>query len=259
MRETALSRAERTDEPLNATARAAGAARALTINGAQLAAQPSGALFWPDRATLIVADLHLEKGSSFARRGQFLPPYDSRATLARLRAEIDRLAPARVICLGDSFHDDAAADRLSDADRDVLCALTARCDWLWVAGNHDPAPPRGLGGRAARDGWTDGPLVFRHEAQAAVGGRKAAATAPGEISGHFHPKAAVARRGRRLSARCFVEDGRRLVLPAFGAYTGGLDALDPAISGLFPRGFRAHLLGPRGIHSLTRTALAGRR
>ncbi|MCR9222139.1 MAG: ligase-associated DNA damage response endonuclease PdeM [Alphaproteobacteria bacterium] len=220
----------------------------IALNGARLTAEPSGALYWPARETLVVADLHLEKGSSFARRGQLLPPYDSRTTLGLLADAITRRRPARVICLGDSFHDADAADRLCEEDRAAVRRLTAACDeWIWIAGNHDPAPPGDLGGRVVCDALTDGPLVFRHEALAQP--------AAGEVSGHYHPKAAVAQRGRRISARCFVEDGRRAILPAFGAYTGGLNVLDRAIAGLYADGFRAHLLGPRKVYSFPRSRL----
>src|SRR5688572_24584071 len=118
----------------------------LLLNGARLIADLSGALFWPERGVLAVADLHLEKGSGFARRGQMLPPYDTRATLDRLAAAIDRVKPTLVICVGDSFHDRDAADRLDPGDRDRIRRLTDICDWIWVAGNHDPAPPADLGG-----------------------------------------------------------------------------------------------------------------
>lgn len=217
------------------------------LNRTELLAEPSGALYWPARATLVVADLHLEKGSSFARRGQLLPPYDSRTTLSRLTDAIRHRQPSRVICLGDSFHDGEAAGRLSAEDAAAIRRLTAACDWIWVAGNHDPTPPGNLGGRVVPDALTDGALVFRHEALDRP--------APGEVSGHYHPKAAITQRGRRLSARCFVEDGARLILPAFGAYTGGLNVLDPAIAGLYRDGFRAHLLGPRKVHSFPRSRL----
>jgi DNA ligase-associated metallophosphoesterase len=210
------------------------------INGAELVADASGALFWPTQSTLVVADLHLEKGSGFAQRhGTLLPPYDSAETLRGLARAIDRYAPARVLCLGDSFHDRAAAGRLAPGDADILRALVRRVDWVWIAGNHDPAPPEHLGGRVAGD-VAIGPLIFRHEAEPGI--------RPGEISGHFHPKASVATRGRRVSARCFVEDGNRMILPAFGAYTGGLDVHDPAIRQHFGRSFVAHVIGRDRVH-----------
>ncbi|MBB6253909.1 ligase-associated DNA damage response endonuclease PdeM [Nitrospirillum iridis] len=211
----------------------AGDQTALTLNGAVLQADASGALFWPERGLLVVADLHLEKGTAFARRGTLLPPYDTAATLARLEATCRRLAPTRVLCLGDSFHDGHAGDRVSDEDGRRLAALIQAHDWLWVAGNHDPAPPPAWGGRVVAD-WMEGPLVFRHEAEDGM--------AVGEVSGHYHPKATVPTRARRVGGRCFITDGRRLVLPAFGAYTGGLDVREPALRRLFPGAFSIVLL-----------------
>ena len=219
----------------------------LTVNGAQVIADLSGALYWPARGLLIVADLHLEKGSSYAPSGQLLPPYDTTATLERLAAVCRRYAPSRVLCLGDSFHDGEASARLAADDRARIEALTATHDWLWLCGNHDPAPPADWGGQVEEE-LVEGPLVFRHEAQS---DRPVA----GEISGHFHPKASVKVRFRRLTARCFVTDGRRLILPAFGAYTGGLNVLEPAIASLFPAGFQVTLLGKRQSFVYPRRAL----
>ena len=196
----------------------------------------------------MVADLHLEKGSAYAERGIFLPPYDTAATLQRLAGVISRYRPERVVCLGDSFHDGGAAGRLPRRESETIKRLAAATDWIWVAGNHDPAPPADWGGRVAAE-LTLGPLVLRHQA---VTGR----TAAGEISGHFHPKAAVKLRARRFTGRCFVGDGCRLILPAFGAYAGGLDVLDPAVAGFFPKGFRVQLLGGRGIYGFPQTALS---
>jgi hypothetical protein len=216
------------------------------VNGVELLADVSGALYWPSRYTLVVADLHLEKGSAFAARGQLLPPYDSAATLQALAEAIARYEPERVICLGDSFHDDGAAGRLAPEDGAALRRLTAAHDWIWIAGNHDPLPPAAWGGKVETR-VTLGALTFRHQA----GGEHA----PGEVSGHYHPRASVRTRARRITGRCFVGDGRRLVLPAFGAYTGGLDVLDSAIAGLFPRGFSVHLLGRGAVYSFSKTAL----
>lgn len=222
-------------------------ASALTLNGASLLADPSGALIWPERAAVIVADLHLEKGSGFARKGTLLPPYDSAATLERLKVLIETHNPRQVICLGDSFHDGDAALRLSKGDAASVRALTAAADWIWISGNHDPAPPQGLGGRTAGE-IVLGPLVFRHEARPGK--------AAGEVSGHFHPKARVAARGRNVAGRCFVEDGRRLILPAFGAFTGGLDVFDPAIRGLLARAFQVHLIGRDRVHRFAHGQIA---
>lgn len=223
----------------------------IRLNGAALTADPSGALVWPTRRTLVVADLHLEKGSAFAARGQLLPPYDTRATLERLEALIAKHRPERVICLGDSFHDGEAGGRLSPGDRERLRRLTASCDWVWIEGNHDPEPPDDLGGRIEAE-LIDPPLAFRHQA------RKRAAKSrgiSGEVSGHWHPKAAVHLPPKRISAPCFVSDGRRLVLPAFGAYTGGLNVLDPAVSGLFRPDFVVHLVHRDKLYGFPRDSL----
>lgn len=213
---------------------------ALRLNGASLLADPSGALFWPERRTLIVADLHLEKGSSFHRHGALLPPYDTRASLALLAAVLQRHGAERVVCLGDSFHDRSAHERLDAGDAAFLARLVAAHDWTWIAGNHDPAPPPEIGGTVT-DALTLGPLVFRHVAT--MGGA-------GELSGHFHPTANVVLRTGRLVARCFVGDAQRIILPAFGAFTGGLDVFDPAIARLFPKGFRVHMLSRGRVVSL---------
>jgi len=205
----------------------------LTLNGVDLVAEHAGALWWPQRRVLVIADLHLEKGSALG-----LPPYDSRETLERLRRLCDRFAPERVIALGDSFHDRRAEARIGGVDGERLRALTAACDWLWIEGNHDPAPSGQWGGRVAAE-EVIGPLVFRHQARS---GRAA-----GEVSGHYHPSLALAVRGRMVHGRCFLSDGDRLVLPAFGAFTGGLDARDPALRRLFGRGLAAHVLAPSRV------------
>ncbi|MEX1108428.1 MAG: ligase-associated DNA damage response endonuclease PdeM [Dongiaceae bacterium] len=233
---------------------------AIRINGAELEPDPSGALWWPERATLIVADLHFEKGSSYAPSGRLLPPYDTTETLVRLAGIIARLAPARIVCLGDSLHDGDAVARIAADDRARLAALMAGRDWIWIEGNHDPAP-HGLGGRVLAE-WIEGPLLFRHAARIAAQasrGRKAQPVAAGEISGHYHPRAGVNWRGRTVTGRCFVHDGARLVLPAFGAYTGGLDVGDPAIRSLFPRGFRIDLIGHERLHRFDSRVLFGAR
>ncbi|RVU34248.1 ligase-associated DNA damage response endonuclease PdeM [Hwanghaeella grinnelliae] len=221
----------------------------IRLNGADLEPDLSGALFWRARNTLIVADLHFEKGSALASRGQLLPPYDTRSTLKKLNEALHRTEAARVISLGDSFHDGDAGARLPNEDRAALIDLTNRVEWIWVAGNHDPEPPPDLGGTIVEE-FTDGPLLFRHEAS----NRPSA----GEVSGHFHPKATVKTRMSRVSARCFVSDGRRLILPSFGAFTGGLNVRDPAIEQHFPQGFNIWLLGRSGIHRFPKSATLGR-
>jgi DNA ligase-associated metallophosphoesterase len=213
---------------------------AVSVAGVTFVADLAGALFWEDERLLIVSDLHLEKGSSFAMRGVLLPPFDTAATLARLSAVIARHDPRTVIALGDSFHDREAHARLSPDDREALSALQARRDWIWISGNHDPALPRDLGGVVA-DEVAIGPIVFRHEPTGAVG----------EIAGHLHPKARVSTRGRSVERRCFASDGERAVMPAFGAYTGGLSIRDVAFAAIFQTmAFTAHVLGDRRVHTI---------
>ena len=185
------------------------------------AALPQGALFWPARRALLVADLHFEKASWFASFGQMLPPYDSIATLSDLTAIVDAVNPAEIWCLGDSFHDSAGADRLPPRARALLRGLTARVRWTWVTGNHDPFPADHHGGAVVEEAVIDG-VVLRHEADPAE--RRP------ELSGHFHPKLRVRVRGRHVSRRCFVASATKIVLPAFGALTGGLDAAHPEIA-----------------------------
>lgn len=210
------------------------------IAGERLMLDPAGVLWWPARRLLAVADLHLEKGSSLAARGALIPPYDSRATLDRLIPLVRRYRPERLIALGDSFHDRHGASRLPREDAARIAALAQSVALVWVLGNHDPAPPEGLPG-VTTAALHEGPLTFLHDAT----GR------PGEISGHLHPKAAIATRGKWVSRACFIADSRRVVLPAFGAYAGGLDVRDPAIRALFPRGGRAFLLGRGRLFSFT--------
>ncbi|MGA0532235.1 ligase-associated DNA damage response endonuclease PdeM [Hansschlegelia sp. KR7-227] len=214
----------------------------IDVAGVALIAHPSGALYEPGSAALIVADLHLEKGSSFARRGQFLPPYDTATTLARLARLVETYRPRAVIALGDSFHDRGGPQRLADGDRETLAALQSGRDWIWVAGNHDPEPPVGCGGEACAETGI-GTLTLRHEPKAGA--------SPGELAGHLHPVAKVAVRGRALRRRCFATDGARVVLPAFGAYAGGLNVRDAAFGGLFAAGsLTAWMLGETGVYAV---------
>jgi DNA ligase-associated metallophosphoesterase len=219
--------------------------QSLTLGGPLqgLVADCSGALVWPSEKLLVIADLHLEKGSFFARRGSAIPPYDSRASIERLTRVLRRWLPDRVISLGDSFHDPEGCERLSPEVREAIRTLTASHDWIWVSGNHDPSPPSGLGGTAATEVAIKG-IVFRH--LPTEGSEQA------EIAGHLHPKASVSARGRRVSRPCFVSDHRRVLLPAFGAYTGGLNVLNPAVSALFPGDYRAYLLGENQLHMVAR-------
>jgi hypothetical protein len=188
--------------------------------GHELMALPQGALFWPSRRALLVADLHLEKASWFARFGQMLPPYDSIATLSDLTALAASTAAEEIWCLGDSFHDRHGCDRLPARARELLTALTSSTRWTWITGNHDPGFADHCGGSIVDDAEVEG-LILRHEADAA--------DPRPELSGHFHPKLRITHRGRKVSRRCFVRTSRKLILPAFGALTGGLDPCHPEI------------------------------
>jgi DNA ligase-associated metallophosphoesterase len=213
------------------------------VAGTTLLADPDGALYWAEEKLLVVADLHLEKGSAFAKRGVLLPPYDTATTLSRLARLVEHYVPRVVIALGDSFHDDHGPLRMSDLDRIKLKGLQRGRDWVWIAGNHDPDLPPDIGGRLA-DTVAMGALTFRHE--------PSEQTRHGEIVGHLHPVARVAQRGRAVSRRCFATDGGRLVMPAFGAYAGGLNVRDQAIFGLFGSlTFNAHMLGAQRLYAIT--------
>ncbi len=214
----------------------------ITLAGVTLVADPAGALYWPDQRLLVVADLHLEKGSAFAARGVLLPPYDSATTLARLARLVERYQPQLVVALGDSFHDGGGPSRMAEISRAALTALQRGRDWLWIAGNHDPDPAENIGGRFAGI-LALGALTLRHE--------PSARSNDGEIAGHLHPLARVSRRGRAVSRRCFASDGRRLVMPAFGAYAGGLNVRNRAIVSLFGAlSFTAHMLGEGRLYAV---------
>jgi hypothetical protein len=211
----------------------------VAVSAVTLLADPDGALYWPEQGLLAVADLHLEKGSSFAARGVLLPPYDSAATLARLAHLIARYAPRCVVALGDSFHDGGGPARLARDDRESLSALQRGRDWIWITGNHDPEPAVGIGG-AFQATLAIGALTFRHLPTGAAG----------EVAGHLHPVARVAHRGRAVSRRCFAADATRMVMPAFGAYTGGLNVRDAAFADLFGTlAFTAHMLGEDRLYA----------
>jgi DNA ligase-associated metallophosphoesterase len=241
---TAMSPAARRAPP--ADLRVAGGGEEIAVAGITLAADCAGAIYWPAEKLLVVADLHLEKGSAFAARGVLLPPYDTAATLSRLARLIERYAPRVVVALGDSFHDGGGFARMPEPSRAALRDLQRGRDWVWIAGNHDPDPADGMGGNFAGE-LALGPLTFRHEPS-----RDAS---DGEICGHLHPVARIARRGRAVSRRCFASDARRLVMPAFGAYAGGLNVRDRAIASLFGApAFTAHMLGQRRVYSVAASA-----
>ncbi|GJE25725.1 hypothetical protein LKMONMHP_0564 [Methylobacterium organophilum] len=219
----------------------------LPLAGETLTLDRTGALWLEAHRALVVSDLHLEKGSAFAARsGQFLPPYDTRETLACLHEVIQRFDPALVVALGDSFHDAGGPERLETGDRALIAALQEGRDWLWIAGNHDAGVSDGIGGRFA-DTLALGGLTLRHEP---LVGAEA-----GEVAGHLHPCGKVSMRGRSVRRRCFVEDGHRLVMPAFGAYAGGLNVRGAAFESLFPKGFTAHLLGDGRVFAIGRAML----
>jgi hypothetical protein len=195
----------------------------------------SGALIWPAQALICVSDLHLGKSDRIARReGRMLPPYETRATLARLSDAVAASEARVVICLGDSFDDLAGQDALDDEDRDTIAALQAGREWIWIEGNHDPGPLT-LGG-AHRAEVVLGPLTFRHIAREG---------ATGEVSGHYHPKCRLP--GSGGGRPCFLANRDRLILPAFGAYTGGLTCTDPVLQRLMPHPSVAVLTGPRPV------------
>ena len=210
-------------------------ANALHVAGIALVADHAGTLFHESESILIVADLHLEKGSSFAARRVFLPPYDTAATLARLAERIAYYRPRTIVALGDSFHDRHAHLRVLEQDRVQLASMQRGRDWIWISGNHDPEAPEGLGGRAEVE-LRIGPLTLRHEPMHGA--------SHGEIAGHLHPAARVVSRSGSVRRRCYVGDGQRVVMPAFGAYAGGLNIRDAAFAPLFASGtVTAHVLG----------------
>jgi DNA ligase-associated metallophosphoesterase len=212
----------------------------VSICGKRFRACMSGALYWPSEDALIVADLHLEKGSAFAKRGQLVPPYDTRDTLNKLAAAIDRFDAATVIALGDSLHDVDAWGRIGVEELEILQVMQEDRDWIWVTGNHDPKVSERLGGVVVGDIEVEG-IVLRHEPR------------PGhvthEIAGHLHPAAKLNLHGFSMRRPCFVGNGLRMVLPAFGTYTGGLNILDLAFEPLFGNdGMQVWMLGQEGLY-----------
>ncbi|MDP2356014.1 MAG: ligase-associated DNA damage response endonuclease PdeM [Beijerinckiaceae bacterium] len=213
----------------------------LNVGGVAFLADISGALFLEDERLLIVADLHLEKGSAYAARRVLLPPYDTAATLARLASVVLRLAPRAVIALGDSFHDVRAGERMAEPDRCALAELQRGRDFIWVAGNHDPEVPAFVDGERCAT-FQIGAVTLRHEPMAG---------ASAEIAGHLHPVARVVSKSGGLRRRCFASDGKRCVMPAFGAYAGGLNIRDAAFAPLFPAGVTsAHVLGRSAVYGV---------
>ena len=221
---------------------------ALEVAGVRAVCDPRGVLYFAEEHLLVVSDLHLEKGSSLARRGIFAPPYDTGATLSVLALAIAHYRPSAVISLGDSFHDPEGAKRLPEVYREALLSLIAGRDWFWIAGNHDPHAPHDLPGECVRE-LALGDLVFRHEPSRGA--------APGEIAGHLHPGARIVRRGRSVRRACFACDGERLIMPAFGSYTGTLNIRDRAYAGLFVRErLTAYMLGRNSVYPIAGTALS---
>jgi DNA ligase-associated metallophosphoesterase len=221
----------------------------ISVAGVTLVADLAGALYWPDEQLLVVSDLHLEKGSSFAASGILLPPYDTATTLERLGGLLSRYAVRIVVALGDNFHDQGGPARLSGPDRATLFELQQGRDWIWIAGNHDPDPRDGIGGVFARS-LALGSLVFRHEPRPQP--------SEGEIAGHLHPSARIRQRGRVLTRRCFVSDETRVVMPAFGAYAGGLNIRHAAFVQVFGAlAFTAHLMGRRRLYAFAAARCLG--
>ena len=228
--------------------RDATAARLFRFAGHAVAFDAAGAAFFPELDLLVVSDLHLERGAAHARRGFFLPPYDTGRTLAALGAVIARYRPARVVSLGDNFHDRVGARDMPDETRATLSALAESHEWIWINGNHDPDGVGSLPG-AVFDVWHFEGLTFRHEP---------AGKGDAEICGHLHPSAVLTRPGKSVRRPCFAADHRRLMLPAFSTTRGGLDLRHSAFSGLFDRGrLHVHMLGPERVYSLPFAALAG--
>jgi uncharacterized protein len=214
----------------------------ITVAGKVFEGDTSGALYWPGERTLIVSDMHLEKGSSQAAKGRLVPPYDTRETLIKLAEAIDRFEPTKVIALGDSLHDHGAAARMPADDLAVLHMIQENRTWIWVTGNHDPKIAPRLGGTVADEIEIEG-ITFRHEPR------------PGrvthEIAGHLHPAAKITKLSHTLRRPCFIGNGRRLILPAFGAFTGGLNVLDAAFEPVFGAdGMHVWMMGQEGLYPI---------
>lgn len=219
------------------------------LNGQAVLLDPAGALYLPDHSLLCVSDLHLEKGAAFARRGQFLPPWDTFATLRALAAVIDRHDPKVVVSLGDNFHDRRGSAEMPDGERMMIREMARGREWIWISGNHDPDGVVDLPGIEA-DALDYAGLHFRHE--------PARSPRPGEVAGHLHPAAVLVRRERGVRRPCFAADSRRIVMPSFGVMTGGLDIRNKAFHGLFDRTrLVAHMLSQGRVHSISYGRLSG--
>ena len=211
----------------------------ITLSGLDVIPDLSGALFVPEFEALLVADLHLEKGTSLARRGVHLPPYDTLESLLQLRAAVENTQPRRLIFLGDSFHDGDARARIDQSDLGLLRAITSNVETVWITGNHDPEPPNDVGGIIIEE-MALGPVTLRHQPKTLREGEA-------EISGHLHPAATIHARGQRIRCRCFISDTRRLIMPAFGSYTGALSVRSEAFEGLFGD-FHVWMIGDKAVH-----------
>ncbi len=221
---------------------------AIEIGDAEIVCDWRGAAYIPDHNLLMFSDLHFEKGSSFARRGTFIPPYDTHETLGRVDEMVAKYNPSTVICLGDSFHDESGHSRIPSNIYEGILRLANGRDWCWISGNHDPTAPATLPGYAA-DELAVGVLTFRHE--------PLADNVVGEVSGHLHPAARIIHRGRTVHRMCFATDGNRLIMPAFGSFTGSLNVLAPAYQLLFDWGqMQALLLGKGRIYPIPAALLA---
>jgi len=215
----------------------------VSFMGNTLSLDPSGCLFWHEEKLLVVSDLHLEKGSSFAaKKSLFMPPYDTQATLEKLALRIAHWQPKTVLSLGDSFHDDDAATRLPNSYKQHLTQLMHDREWIWVSGNHDPTPPKDLGGTFCEEVQI-GTVNFCHEPMIDF--------KLGEIAGHLHPSSKIRQRGKNVRRRCFIGDNKRMIMPAFGSFTGGLNVLDRAYDGLFSaRNFTTWLVSGENIFEI---------
>jgi DNA ligase-associated metallophosphoesterase len=215
------------------------------LAGREIVLDCSGAMWLPEERLLVVSDLHFEKGSHFARRGQFLPPYDTRATLDGLERLMRLCRPKTVLSLGDAFHDREAEGRMDERDAARLERLCGAAEWIWILGNHDPLPPKRFRGTAHETAEIAG-LLFVHEPNDAEGW---------QVAGHLHPCAIAEKNGRGVRRPAFVTDGERMVMPAFGAFTGGLNVLDKAFAPVFPASFQAHLCGKSRVYAVPTRSL----